>query len=55
MPRRGKTCFYTHVGEAKALFSYINLQVTDSVGGKTMQNFSFGGNAPTPPAGACLF
>ena len=45
-----KTCLYKHFGGAKALFSYINLQVTDSVGGgKTMQNFLFGGNAPVPP------
>ena len=44
----GKTCFYTHFGEAKALFSYIDLQVTDCVGGKTMQNFHLGA-MPTCP------
>ena len=51
----GKTCLYTHFGGAKALFSYIDLQVADSVGGSiTLQNFSFGANTPVPPAGTCL-
>ena len=55
-PQVGKTCLYTHFRGAKALFSYINLQVTDSTGGggKAMDNFSFGGSAPVPPAGTCL-
>ena len=29
----GRNCLYTHFGGAKALFSFINLQVNDSVGG----------------------
>ena len=51
----GKTRLYTHFGGAKALFSHINLQATDSFGrGKTMQNFSFGAMPPVPTAGTCL-
>ena len=38
----GKTCLYMYFGGAKALFSYMNLQVTTE-GGKTMQNLSSGG------------
>ena len=41
----GKVSLYTHVGGPKAGFSYIDLQVADW-GGKTIQNCSFGGNAP---------
>ena len=40
----GKTCLYMYFGGAKALFSYINLQITVE-GGKTMQNLSSGGTA----------
>ena len=55
MPREGKTCLHKHFGGAKALVSYINLQVTDSVGGaKQCKIFHLGGNAPVPPAGTCL-
>ena len=39
----GKTFLYTHFKEAKALFSYINPQVTDSIKvirGKIIHNFS---------------
>ena len=36
-----------HFGGAKALFSYVNLQVSDSVGGaKPCKIFRFGGIAP---------
>ena len=50
-----KTCLYTYFRGAKALFSHMNLQVTDSVGGgKTMLNISFGGPCPVPPACTCL-
>ena len=35
----GKTFWYTHFGGAKALFSYINLQVTDPVGGYNHAKF----------------
>ena len=54
MPRE-ENLFVHSLSGAKAFFSYINLQVCYSVlGGKTMKNFSFGGNAPVPPAGTCL-
>ena len=44
----GKTCLYTHLERAKALFPYINLQVADSIEwDKPMQNFSFGGAMPS--------
>ena len=55
MHRGGKTCLYTHFVGAKALFTYINLQVPDSVEGKPMQNFPFGAMLPVPPAGTCLY
>ena len=34
-----KACLYTHFGGEKALFSCINLQVKDSVGGQNHANF----------------
>ena len=47
---RGKNYLYTHFGGAEALFSYIDLQVTDSVGGtKPCKIFHLWGNAPFPP------
>ena len=53
--RGGKRFFYYHFRGAKALFCYENHQTNGSAGGKTMLNFSFGGNAPcVPPAGTCL-
>ena len=47
---------YNHYGEAKALFSYVNVQINTSVEGQTAQNFSFRGIVPRapPPAGTCL-
>ena len=48
MPGGGKTYIYRHFGGAKALSCYINLQITDSVGGKSCK-FSFGGMAPRVP------
>ena len=46
----GKTCLYTHVGGAKVLFSYVNLQATDPVGGaKPFKIFHVGENAPVHP------
>ena len=51
----GKTCLYTHFGGAKALFSYIHLQVIDSFGGKSHAKFFLlGAMPPVPPAGTCL-
>ena len=41
----GKACLYTYFGEAKALFSYMNLQVRILLGGKTKYNFSLVGHA----------
>ena len=29
----GKNCLYNHFGGTKTLFSYVNLQVNNSVGG----------------------
>ena len=45
----GKTFWYTHFGGPKTLFSYINLQVTDSVGGEPCKFFHLRGNAPRAP------
>ena len=45
----GKTCLYIYFLGAKALFCYENLHVNDSVGGKIIQYFSFGGIAPLFP------
>ena len=47
----GKTWLYDHIEVAKALFSYVNLQVNNSVGGKTIQGR---GHHPMPPAGMWL-
>ena len=46
----GKTCLYTHFGGAETLFSYIYLQVTDSVGGgaKPSKMFHLEGWAMSP-------
>ena len=45
-----KTCFCSHFGGAKALFSYINLQATDSVGGQNHAKcFIWGGAKPHCP------
>ena len=47
-------CTRTLEGQ-KALFSYINLQVTDSFGGQNHANFLFGGQCPPcPHACTCL-
>ena len=50
----GKTGMYNHFGGGKTLFSYVNLQLNNTVGGKTKQNLSFGSIAPVPPPGTCL-
>ena len=46
---RVKIFLCNHFGDAEALFCYINLQVTDSVGGgKTIKKLSVRGNTPAP-------
>ena len=51
-----KTCMHKYFGEAKALFCYINLQVTDSLMGTRLYKiFHLGEGMPSvPPAGMCL-
>ena len=51
----GKACFYTHFGGAKVLFPYINIQVTDFVGGlNNAKLFYWAQCLPAPPVGTCL-
>ena len=50
MPCEGETCLCKHFGRPKIIFSIANLQVNDSLGGKTMQNFSFGKHCPPCPS-----
>ena len=50
----GKACLYTHSEGAKALFSYIHLQVTDCVWGTKPGKFFHWGQCPVAPAGTCL-
>ena len=35
----GKTCLHTHFGRSKALFSYRNVQLSDSIGGQNHAKF----------------
>ena len=55
-PEGGQNLLVQALWRAKALFPYVNLQNSDSVGGsKTMQKFSFGEHCLScPTAGACL-
>ena len=52
MSGEGKTCLCNHIGVAKVLFSYLNLNFKHSVGrqsGKTIQKSSFGGHCSCAP------
>ena len=44
----GKTCLHKHYRGGKALFCYVHHQSNGSAGGKTMENFSFRGEAMPP-------
>ena len=54
MLERGKNPLYNHSRGTKALFCCVNLQVNNSVGGKTMQKSLFGSIAAVPPPGMCV-
>ena len=52
---RDKTYLCKHIGGARALFSYVNLQVNDSVGSQNHVKFLLGNALPPCPLQVCVW
>jgi len=53
--QQGKTCLYNHFEEAKAWFSYVGVQVNNSVGQQSQLKFFIWGACPNVPLQVCAW